>query len=95
MINSGDGMGPRPTVQPARPTLDMTTLTMRAVPGHFIVTGPAHAFPGVPALPKLSLGLLHTIGVRHRTGDGERPEPAQAIGTSAGLIDPADRQSPL
>ena len=44
MINSGDGMGPRPTVQPARPTLDMTTLTMRAVPGHFIVTGPAHAF---------------------------------------------------
>ena len=36
--------GPRPTVQPARPTLDMTTLTMRAVPGDFIVTGPAHAF---------------------------------------------------
>ena len=49
--------------------------------------------PGVPALLKLRPGLLqrrHAIGARHRTVDGHRPEPAQTVGTAAGLIDAAD-----
>jgi hypothetical protein len=46
--------------------------------------------PGVPALLKLRLGLFqgrHAIRSRHRTVDGHRPEPAQAVGTATGLID--------
>ena len=42
----------------------------------------AHVFQAPQALLKLRLGLFqgrHPIGACHRTGDGERPEPAQMI----------------
>jgi hypothetical protein len=61
---------------------------------HFLQLRPR--LPGVPALPELRFGLFqgrHPIAACHRTGDGERPEPAQAIRTTSGLIDPADRPS--
>src|SRR3954467_14798487 len=32
----------------------------------------------------------HPTRVRHRTGDGERPEPTQVIRATSGLIDPAN-----
>src|SRR4029077_14924177 len=32
----------------------------------------------------------HTIGARHRTGDGKRPEPTQGVGTATGFVNAAD-----
>ena len=49
--------------------------------------------PCVPALLKLRLSLFqgcHAIRTRHRAVDGHRLEPAQTVGTAAGLIDAAD-----
>ena len=49
--------------------------------------------PGVPAFLKLRLGLFqgwYTIGACHRRVNGQRPEPAQMVGTATGLIDAAD-----
>jgi hypothetical protein len=53
----------------------------------------APRLPGVPALLKLSLGFLqgrHAICSRHRAVDCYRPEPAQIVGTAAGLINAPD-----
>src|SRR6476619_4150127 len=49
--------------------------------------------PCVPAFLKLRLGFLygrHAIRARHRTVDGQRPEPAQIVGTAARFVDAAD-----
>jgi hypothetical protein len=49
--------------------------------------------PGVPALLKLRLGLLqgrHPVGARHRTVSVHGPEPAQTVGSAAGLINAPD-----
>ena len=35
-------------------------------------------------------GFWHAIRACHRTVDGQRPEPAQIVWTSAGLVDAAD-----
>jgi len=48
--------------------------------------------PGLPTLLKLRLCLIqgrHAIRARHRTVDRHRPEPAQAVGAAAGLVDAA------
>jgi hypothetical protein len=50
--------------------------------------------PGVPAPLKLRLSFFqgrHAIGARHRTISVHGPEPAQTVGTAAGLINAPDR----
>ena len=54
--------------------------------------------PGVPTLLKLRLGLFqgrHAVRSCHWTVDGQRPEPAQTLGTAARLVDAADFPSPV
>jgi hypothetical protein len=48
--------------------------------------------PGVPALLKLRFGLFQGAArsARHRTIDGQRPEPAQTVGAAARLVDAAE-----
>jgi hypothetical protein len=67
-----------------------TILCIRKSP-HLLQVRPL--LPLVPAPLKLRLGLVqgrHSIRARHRAGDRHRPEPAQAAGSAAGLIDAAD-----
>jgi hypothetical protein len=48
--------------------------------------------PGVPALLKLRLSFRqgrHPVRARHGTCDRHRPEPAETVGTAAGLVDAA------
>ena len=59
--------------------------------GHLLQLRPR--LPRVPALLKLCLRLFQggpAIRARHRAVDGHRPEPAQTVGTAAGLVDAAD-----
>jgi hypothetical protein len=55
--------------------------------GHLFQLRPR--LPGVPAILKLRLGLIqsrHMGRARHRTVDGQGPEPAQMIGAAAGSM---------
>ena len=49
--------------------------------------------PGVPALLELRLGFFQgrrTIGAGHRRVNGQRPEPAQVVGTTPGPHDASE-----